>query len=59
MIPIVLVSAESIWIYFIFKGYKNIGRLPIYGYPEIVSLNDFDRELVVYSLVIMFCGSMT
>lgn len=53
-----MILSELIWIFFIGKGYINLGRLPNYGDPEVVSFNGLDRMLVIYSFGIMLCGSL-
>ncbi len=49
-----MVLAGLTWAIFIFKGYRRLGHLPVYGDPEVVSFNGLDRQLVGYAFVTAF-----
>ena len=51
-----LIIGASIWSYFFIRGYLILGHFPNYGDPEIVSFDGIDRQMVIYSLLVMFFG---
>lgn len=51
-----LLFAAGVWLYFIILGFSEIGHLPRYGDPEVISFDGLDRQILLLSLNIMFYG---
>ena len=54
-----LLLSAGVWLYFIALGFAEIGHLPRYGDPEVISFDGLDRQLLLASTTTMFYGIIT
>ncbi len=55
-IAIILFVPASVCLYFIMKGFLQMGHLPHAGDPALISLDGPDRTMVMWSMGLMFYG---